>query len=166
MKEKTMNDPMKPLSEEAIQEIAKALEITRKPKDIMEEKKTKKMAKAEAFEYLKHKKVMVVGEARAIQNKLFKIGYTWCDGTIEAISMVDFLLIDDETFQFTESLSHFRKCGYTEISVDDILSIEIVEDEPLDRWEEFASKVAKIQETLEDDEVCIITKTNYLTMTK
>lgn len=37
---KTMNDPMKPLSEEAIQEIAKVLEITRNPKDIMEEKKT------------------------------------------------------------------------------------------------------------------------------
>lgn len=37
---KTMNDPMKPLSEESVQEIARVLEITRKPKDIMEEKKT------------------------------------------------------------------------------------------------------------------------------
>lgn len=125
---KTMNDPMKPLSEEAAQEIAKALEITRNPKDIMKEKKTKKMTKAEAFEWLKHKKVAVTGDTITLQNKLFNIGYKWCDGSIVAMPMVDFLLIDDETFQFTDSLSHFRNCGYTEISADDILSIEIVEE--------------------------------------
>ena len=94
----------------------------------MEEKKTKKMTKAEAFEYLKHKKVAVTGDTITLQNKLFNIGYKWCDGSIVAMPMVDFLLIDDETFQFTESLSHFRNCGYTEISADDILSIEIVDD--------------------------------------
>lgn len=125
---KTMNDPMKPLSEEAIQEIAKALEITRNPKDIMKEKKTKKMTRAEAFEYLKHKKVAVTRDTITLQNKLFNIGYKWCDGSIMAMPMIDFLLIDDETFQFTDSLSHFRNCGYTEISSDDILSIEIIEE--------------------------------------
>ena len=134
----------------------------------MEEKKTKKMTKAEAFEYLKHKKVAVTGDTIALQNKLFNIGYKWCDGSIVAMPMVDFLLIDDETFQFTESLSHFRNCGYGEISADDILSIEIVEEEnePLDKWDEFARCVAKVQEKIEDDEVCIITKGNFLTMTK
>lgn len=99
-----------------------------KEKDIMEEKKTKKMTKAEAFEWLKHKKVAVTGDTITLQNKLFNIGYKWCDGSIMAMPMVDFLLIDDETFQFTESLSHFRNCGYTEISADDILSIKIVDD--------------------------------------
>lgn len=142
-----LRNPIKPLSEETAQElIGKWEEIGKewasKKKEIFEsifgnitneksnimEKKTKKMTKAEAFEYLKHKKVAVTGDTIALQNKLFNIGYKWCDGSIEAISMVDFLLIDDETFQFTESLSHFRKCGYTEISVDDILSIEIVEE--------------------------------------
>lgn len=96
--------------------------------DIMKEKKTKKMTKAEAFEYLKHKKVAVTGDTITLQNKLFNIGYKWCDGSIVAMPMIDFLLIDDETFQFTESLSHFRNCGYTEISAVHILSIEIVDD--------------------------------------
>lgn len=94
----------------------------------MKEQKTKKMTKAEAFEWLKHKKVAVTGDTITLQNKLFNIGYKWCDGSIVAMPMIDFLLIDDETFQFTESLSHFRNCGYTEISADDILSIEIVEE--------------------------------------
>ena len=94
----------------------------------MEEKKTKKMTKAEAFEWLMYKKVAVTGDTITLQNKLFNIGYKWCDGSIVAMPMVDFLLIDDETFQFTESLSYFRNCGYTEISADDILSMEIVEE--------------------------------------
>lgn len=94
----------------------------------MEEKKTKKMTKAEAFEYLKHKKVMVTCDAYLLQDKLFEIGYRWCDGSIDKLPMVDFLFIDDYTFQFTESLSHFKKYANEEISADDILSIEIVED--------------------------------------
>lgn len=114
--------------------------ILTKNKDIMEEKKTMKMTKVEAFEYLKHKKVAVTGDTIALQNKLFNIGYKWCDGSIIAMPMVDFLLIDDETFQFTESLSHFRNCGYAEISADDILSIKIVDDK-----DDIAEKVAFLQ---------------------
>jgi hypothetical protein len=72
--------------------------------------------------------VAVTGDTITLQNKLFNIGYKWCDGSIVAMPMIDFLLIDDETFQFTDSLSHFRNCGYTEISAEDILSIEIVDD--------------------------------------
>lgn len=177
------------LSEEAAQEMIKTLEDFSKSleaelkacelmnlicEDIeksiksndMEEKKTKKMTKAEAFEWLKHKKVAIVGDSRAIQNKLFNIGYKWCDGSTVAISMVNFLFIDEETFQFTESLSHFKNYAYEEISADDILSIEIIDDEPLDKWDEFARCVAKVQEKIEDDEVCIITKGKFLTMTK
>ena len=40
------------------------------------------------------------------------------------------------------------------------------EDKSLDEWDDFARCVAKVQETLDDEEVCIITKKNYLTMTK
>ncbi len=119
--------------------------------DIMEEKKTKKMTKAEAFEYLKHKKVAVTWATITLQNKLFNIGYKWCDGSIVAMPMVDFLLIDDETFQFTESLSHFRNCGYTEISADDILSIEIVEEKKGDeRKREILDEIAKLGEKISD----------------
>lgn len=134
----------------------------------MEEKKTMKMTKAEAFVYLTHKKVACYNRKEVdIQKKLFEIGFKWCDGTTEeVVGMFDFLLIDDGTFQFTDNVSHFRKHAYEEIEMDDILSIEIVEDKPLDKWDEFARCVAKVQEKIEEDEVCIITKGNFLTMTK
>lgn len=103
-------------------------EILKEKNRFMEEKKTKKMTKAEAFEYLRHKKVNAKGMVKEIQKKLFEIGYTWCDGSTDVFLFVGFFLIDDETFQFTESLSHFRNCGYAKISADDILSIEIVDE--------------------------------------
>lgn len=101
-----------------------------KEKDIMKEKKTKKMTKAEAFGYLTYKKVACYnGNEVDIQKKLFEIGFKWCDGTtVEVVGLFDFLLIDDGTFQFTDNVSHFRKHAYEEISVDDILSIEIVDE--------------------------------------
>lgn len=151
---KTMNDPMKHLSEEAAQEIAKALEITRNPKGIImkkKTKKTKKMTKAEAFEYLKHKKVNAKGMVKGIQNKLFEIGYTWCDGSTDVFVFVGSFLIDDETFQFTESLSHFKNCAYEELSADDILSIEIVEEKKDDeRKGEILDEIAKLSEKISD----------------
>ena len=186
---KTINNPMKPLSEEVAQEIAKALETTRNPiksvkplsdgnfdKDFEElrkildmEKKTKKMTKAEAFEWLKCKKIDCrYASSSQVQAKLFEIDMCWVTGD-KNICVAHLLFIDADG-----CISHcgyddeyFDKHHYTQVSADDILSIEIVEEDgPLDKWEEFASKVAKIQETLEDDEVCIITKTNFLTMTK
>jgi hypothetical protein len=137
----------------------------------MEEKKTKKMTKAEAFEWLKCKKVDTIGLGKEVMKKLFDCGVKWANGKCEYYDFSDYLLIE-----YNGDLYHCGNCGeaywrlhhFEEISVEDILSIEIVEEEkePLDKWEEFASKVAKIQETLDDDEVCIITKTNFLTMTK
>lgn len=140
-------------------------------KNIMEEKKTKKMTKAEAFEWLKCKKVNTIGLGEEVQKKLFDCGVKWANGKSEYYDFGDYLLIENNGDLYhcgNCGDSYFRMHHFEEISADDILSIEIVEEkkEPLDRWEEFASKVAKIQETLEDDEVCIITKTNYLTMTK
>ena len=129
---KTMNNPMKPLSEAAIQEIAKALEIIRNPKGIiMEEKKTKKMTKAEAFEWLSNKKIDASINEREVQLKLFSLGVVWNTLDSNPTLGVDYLLIDKEC--------HMTHCGgdwdyykthrYDEISVDDILSIEIVDDE-------------------------------------
>ena len=115
---------------------------TRKKLIDMEEKKTKKMTKAEAFEYLKHKKVVVTCDAYLLQDKLFEIGYRWCDGSIDKLPMIDFLFIDDETFQFTELLSHFKKYAYEEISADDILSIEIVEKKKKSEEEEALDKIS------------------------
>jgi hypothetical protein len=99
----------------------------------MEEKKTKMMTKAEAFEYLKGKKVDTNGRDEAVQMKLFECGICWGSG--------------DFTYQKTNSgkllitsYGRFFHCGggdlpnyweehpFEKISVDDILSIEIVED--------------------------------------
>lgn len=96
----------------------------------MEEKKTKKMTKAEAFEYLKEKKVDASINEREVQLKLFSIGVVWCTLDSNPTLGVGYLFIDKEC--------HMTHCGhdfrwykshhYEEISADDILSIEIVEE--------------------------------------
>jgi hypothetical protein len=142
----------KGLSEEMAQRLNKVLEeshksnvkyleiMTKRLKD-MEERKTKKMTKVEAFEYLKNKNVAAKGMVKGIQKKLFEIGYTWCDGSTDVFVFVGFFLIDDETFQFTESLSHFKNCAYEELSADDILSIEIVDEKKKSEEEEALDKI-------------------------
>lgn len=133
----------------------------------MEEKKTKKMTKAEAFEYLKGKKVACNGSDEAlVQRKLFEVGIMWRNGTTDVLEGAPFLFINPNGITHCQSGEWFYAHEYEKISADDILSIEIVNDEPLDKWDYFARCVAKVQETLEDDEVCIITKSNFLTMTK
>lgn len=144
-------------------------EILKEKNRFMKEKKTKKMTKAEAFEWLKGKKVLCYSsKMEAVQGFVRSLGFHWSDYSEESILVSLLFLGKDGGLTYSVSLKWFKEHEYEEISADDILSIEIVveEKEPLDKWEEFASKVAKIQETLDDDEVCIITKTNFLTMTK
>jgi hypothetical protein len=161
-------------------DIGKAI-LTKKKND-MEEKKTKKMTKAEAFEYLKGKKIMcyagianIFDEPTKVEKFLLEIGckYQFANhiGWRDWYWPLYGFIVDSKGkiyVAFEDQMDFFKQNFNEPISVDEILSIEIVDEEkePLDRCEEFASKVAKIQETLEDDEVCIITKTNFLTMTK
>lgn len=135
---KTMNDPMKPLSEEAAQEIAKALEITRNPKGIIMEKKTKKMTKAEAFEYLKGKKILVDCHPNVILKKLFDIGLKWVTGNTEIGDWNEFemygLVNQDNGLVWyhqytTDSKMKFESLDSEKILASDILSIEIVDGE-------------------------------------
>ena len=128
---KTMNDPMKPLSEEAIQEVIKALEITRNPKSIMKEKKTKKMTKAEAFEWLKCKKVDTVGLGKEVQKKLFDCGVKWANGKSEYYDFGDYLLIESDGDLYhcgNCGESYFRMHHFEEIYAQDILSMEIIDE--------------------------------------
>ena len=149
-------------------------EILKEKNRFMEEKKTKKMTKAEAFEHLKGKKVRTCGEPRLLEKKLMECGYRWMRGvTWENDDYEDFwayFMGYDGLITFVDiECSDYYEChDFEDISADDILSIEIVEEEnePLDKWDEFARCVAKVQEKIEDDEVCIITKGNFLTMTK
>lgn len=134
----------------------------------MEENKTKKMTKAEAFEYLKGKKVACVSRSRDVQRKLFEVGIRWNNGYADFLPNVSFLFINTKGMTQCESRKWFDTHEYEEISADDILSIEIVEEEkePLDKWDDFYRRVVKTQEMLDDDEVCIITKGNFITMRK
>lgn len=144
-----------------------------KPKEIdMEEKKTKTMTKAEAFEYFKKKKILAKEKDAniGVQEKLFQCGIEWAGGGSVPLYYSDYLIVEESGRLYHCGLDdrYWFAHHYESIDADDILSMGIVEEDkgPLDRCEEFASKVAKIQETLGDDEVCIITKTNFLTMMK
>ena len=139
----------------------------------MEEKKTKKMTKAEAFEYLSGKKVACdISNEELVQLKLFEVGIRWRNGSTHVIKeiYVVFLFIDlrGKITHCGGNRVYFYNHDYEEISADDILSIEIVEEEkePLDKYDDFACRVAKIQEKIDDDEVCIITKGNFITIRK
>ena len=145
-------------------------------KGVIMEKKTKKMTKAEAFEYLKGKKVKCyLGHnyvGKLLLTKIIECGFkseiTVPEGN-EPFSWAFFMLRNGETMMLDLAFADtYRTYEYDEINAEELLSIKIVEEEnePLDKWDDFARRVAKIQETLEEDEVCIITKGNFLTMTK
>lgn len=129
---KTLSNPLGTLSEEAIQEIAKALEITRNPKSIMEEKKTKKMTKAEAFEWLKCKKVSVSCReiSEKVQSKLFACGVQWKNSGTEFCDYGNYYVINSHgLLAHCDGMGSYWECLINEeISADEILSIEIVEE--------------------------------------
>ena len=95
----------------------------------MEEKKTKKMTKAEAFEYLKGKKVLCkyYDKMEAVQGFVKSLGFHWSDYSEEPMLASILFLGEDERLTFSVSLKRFEEHEYEEISADDILSIEIVD---------------------------------------
>ena len=189
-----LRDPIKPLSEETAQELIGRWEeigkewaskkkkivesifgnITNEKSNIMEEKKTKKMTKAEAFEYLKGKKVKCykVGEhyGEELLKKLTECGCTSNIFLPKGILSIWAIFISDVCDLSILDTAHADQYGnydLCEISADDILSIEIVEECAKDDEDPyFGGRIKDLQEMLEDDEVLIITKTNFLTMTK
>ena len=94
----------------------------------MEEKKTKKMTKAEAFEYLKGKKVACDGSNNeAVHRKLFELGIRWLSDC-GILRNVPFLFINPYGMTYCDTREFFDLHENKEISADDILSIEIVEE--------------------------------------
>lgn len=94
-------------------------------------KKTKKMTKAEAFEYLKGKKVYANGKGKEVQMKLFECGVSWATNHFVYYDFGDYLLIETDGYLYHcgyEEDSYWRLHHFEEISADDILSIEIVEE--------------------------------------
>lgn len=101
----------------------------------MEEKKTKKMTKAEAFEYLKGTKVNCYDGTNNLYCKLVKkmmdcgceYGGFMCPPTYS----ISALAVDRKGrigHVPTEVFDRYINLPFDEISADDILSIEIVED--------------------------------------
>ena len=92
----------------------------------------RKMTKAEAFEYLKGKKVYVEEHTLKAQELLFKIGYSWWDfGTLtkryDAESDYQSILMRaDGTLSTTNSFDGSR---YPDITLKDLLSIDIKDDD-------------------------------------
>lgn len=95
------------------------------------EKKKNGMTRAEAFEWLKCKKVDTVGLGKEVQKKLFECGVRWANGKSEYYDFSDYLLIEDDG-----ELYHCGNCGdaywrahhFEEIYAHDILSLEIEEE--------------------------------------
>ena len=134
----------------------------------MEEKKTKKMTKAEAFEYLKGKKVKCykVGEhyGEELLKKLTECGCTSNIFLPKGILSVWAIFISDVCDLSILNTAHADQYGnydLCEISADDILSIEIVEEKKDDErkgeiLEEIAKLGGKISDLIEEYEGDII----------
>lgn len=106
--------------------------ILTKKKNDMEEKKTKTMTKAEAFEYLKNRKVNTNGRYEEVLKKLFECGIEWNGGGRNIVDYGNYLIIDNDGHLFHCGCDmderYWRTHLNEEISIDDILSIEIVDE--------------------------------------
>lgn len=120
------------------------VEARKKLKD-MEEKKINPMTKAEAFEYLKGKKVYANGRGKEVQMKLFECGVGWATNHFVYYDFGDYLLIETDGRLYHcghEGDSYWRAHHFKEISADDILSIEIVEEKKKSEEEEALDKIS------------------------
>ena len=86
------------------------------------------MTKEEAYELLNNKKVYVNGKSLDIQDKLFSLGFKWSSVGDTKSRCVDspFLFIHcDKHFSHSNNMIFFKNHQYEEISVDNILNINI-----------------------------------------
>ena len=97
-----------------------------------EDMEKKKMTKAEAFEWLKCKKVHVSCReiSEKVQSKLFACGVQWKNSGTEFCDYGNYYVINSlGLLGHCDGMGSYWECLINEeISADDILSIEIVED--------------------------------------
>ena len=132
----------------------------------------KKMTKAEAFEYLKGKKVKCyLGHnyvGKLLLTKIIECGFkseiTVPEGN-EPFSWAFFMSKDGDTMMLDLAFADtYRTYKYGEINAEELLSIEIVEEDKTPKC--FSDYVAILQSQLTDNEVTVITKTNFITLVK
>lgn len=115
----------------------------------------KKMTKAEAFEWLKCKKVSVANREinDKVQSKLFACGVVWKHLGTDVCYYGDYLVINPEGFLCHcdgMGKDYWNRLFHEEISVDDILSIEIVEGTPKFSYEKVVELAKPLMEYLND----------------
>ena len=160
---KTLSNPLGTLSEET-----KALELTKKG-NIME-KKTKTMTKAEVFEWLKGKKVNAKDKDRVVQMKMFDCGIKWRCGEPTYFNFGSLLFIDNEGFLLHcgNDEEYWKRHAYEEISVDDILSIEIVDEKQCQEEDAFdlistvGARLSEVLRRMEGHKHVVITEDDVI----
>ena len=118
----------------------------------------KKMTKAEAFEWLKNKKVSVPCReiSEKVQSKLFACGVLWKNGGTEFCDYGNYYVINSHgLLGHCDGMGSYWECLINEeISADDILSIEVVEEADGlkygSSWDEIARLGAQISKILDD----------------
>lgn len=134
------------------------------------EKKTKKMTKAEAFEWLKETKVRCYEERSnsLYANLVAKMTACGCeyDGFLSPPTASVWAVVVSGNGKIchlpTVNADNYNLIDFKEIPADDILSIEIVEEDE----HKFSDYVAILQSQLGDNKVTVITKTNFITLVK
>lgn len=139
---KSLSDPLAPPSEGVMEAMGRLLakELTKYELE-MKEKKTKKMTKAEAFEWLKCKKIDACDQVEAVQKKLFSLGVVWISG--------DKSIYDFGRYYFVDEKGELSHCdgfedfwihhSFEKITYEDILSLEIEEECAKDGNGEYAA---------------------------
>ena len=131
----------------------------------------KKMTKAEAFEWLKNKKVSVSCReiSEKVQSKLFACGVQWKNGGTDVCYYGDYLVINPKGFLcHCDGMGedYWNRLFHKEISADDILSIEIVEENrsenELDEIVELGKKIQCLLPKLSGRRLVVITETDVL----
>lgn len=115
----------------------------------------KKMTKAEAFEYLKGKRVSVSDAEMndRVQSKLFACGVQWKNGGANVCYYSDYLVITPHGLLcHCDGLGedYWNRLFHEEISADDILSIEIVEGTPEFSYEKVVELAKPLMEYLNE----------------
>lgn len=105
------------------------------------EKKKNKMTRAEAFEWLKCKKIDACGHLEEVQEKLFSLGITWATGdtTVSHHGIYLFISVDGELTHGGCDKAFWKRHCFEEITSEDILSLEIEKECAKDGDGEYAA---------------------------
>ena len=99
------------------------------------------MTKAEAFEWLKNKKIDTCNQVEAVQKKLFSLGVVWVSGDKSIYDYGRYYLVDGEgVLSHCDGFEDFWvRHSFEGITAEDILSIEIEEECAKDGDGEYAA---------------------------